>query len=63
MTIDDLLCNADAGTLRSVIAASNLPDAEVIRLFEETARRTARESDAQMVADDATFARQVGMSF
>jgi hypothetical protein len=59
--IDELLCNASEEQLRNVLAMANLPDADLIALFEREEKMSTREYDAAIVADDAAFAKQVGI--
>jgi len=59
--IDDLLCNASESQLRNVLAMVNIPDAELIVLFEREEKTAARERKASVVEEDLTFAKQIGM--
>jgi hypothetical protein len=62
MTIDDLLCNASEAQLRNVLALTNLTDVELAALFEREAQMSTREQDAEVIAQDETFARQIGIA-
>jgi hypothetical protein len=59
--VDELLCNANEAQLRNVLAMANLPDAELIALFEREEKMSTREYSAAIIGDDAAFAKQIGM--
>ena len=44
MRVDELLCNATETQLRNVLAMANVPDGELVALFEREREMTARES-------------------
>ena len=42
--VDELLCNASEAELRNVLAMVNIPDAELIALFEREQQMMVKES-------------------